>query len=43
VESCTALVEHQDGRLEILHWAEIAAARDAAAQQEPALKPQRAA
>ncbi len=22
VESCTALVEHQDGRLEILHWAE---------------------
>jgi len=23
VESCTALVEHHDGRLEILHWAEI--------------------
>lgn len=23
VESCTALVEHVDGRLEILHWAEI--------------------
>jgi UDP-2,3-diacylglucosamine pyrophosphatase LpxH len=23
VESCTALVEHFDGRLEILHWAEI--------------------
>jgi UDP-2,3-diacylglucosamine pyrophosphatase LpxH len=22
VESCTALVEHQDGRMEILHWAE---------------------
>ena len=22
VESCTALVEHQDGRLEIIHWAE---------------------
>jgi len=22
VESCTALVEHFDGRLEILHWAE---------------------
>jgi UDP-2,3-diacylglucosamine pyrophosphatase LpxH len=22
VESCTALVEHADGRLEILHWAE---------------------
>jgi len=24
VESCTALVEHWDGRLEILHWLEIA-------------------
>jgi UDP-2,3-diacylglucosamine pyrophosphatase LpxH len=23
VESCTALVEHEDGRLEILHWAEL--------------------
>jgi UDP-2,3-diacylglucosamine pyrophosphatase LpxH len=23
VESCTALVEHMDGRLELLHWAEI--------------------
>jgi len=23
VESCTALVEHDDGRLEILHWAEM--------------------
>ena len=23
VESCTALVEHMDGRLEILHWAEV--------------------
>jgi len=23
VESCTALVEHHDGRLEILHWADI--------------------
>ena len=22
VESCTALVEHMDGRLELLHWAE---------------------
>ncbi len=22
VESCTALVEHRDGRLEILNWAE---------------------
>ena len=25
VESCTALVEHWDGRLEILHWAEVRA------------------
>ena len=24
VESCTALVEHRDGRLEILHWPQIA-------------------
>ena len=23
VESCTALVEHLDGRLEILHWAKM--------------------
>ena len=22
VESCSALVEHMDGRLELLHWAE---------------------
>lgn len=29
VESCTALVEHPDGRLEILRWADIAAARQA--------------
>jgi UDP-2,3-diacylglucosamine pyrophosphatase LpxH len=27
VESCTALVEHQDGRMEILHWADEMAAR----------------
>ena len=25
VESCSALVEHHDGRLEILRWAEVAA------------------
>ena len=23
VESCTALVEHMDGGLEILHWTEV--------------------
>ena len=26
VESCTALVEHHDGRMELLHWAEVMAA-----------------
>lgn len=29
VEGCTALVEHYDGTMEILHWAEEMAARDA--------------
>ncbi|KQT34811.1 UDP-2,3-diacylglucosamine hydrolase [Sphingomonas sp. Leaf412] len=29
VESCTALVEHHDGRMEILHWADEIAARTA--------------
>ncbi len=33
VESCTALVEHHDGRLEILHWAEE---RSFSMLQEPA-------
>lgn len=28
VEGCTALVEHADGRMEILHWAEEIAARE---------------
>jgi UDP-2,3-diacylglucosamine pyrophosphatase LpxH len=27
VESCTALVEHGDGQLELLHWADVIAAR----------------
>ena len=31
VESCTALVEHADGRLEILHWTEEMVRRTAAA------------
>ncbi len=31
VESCTALVEHFDGRMEILHWADEIAARNVAA------------
>ena len=31
VEGCTALDEHHDGRMEILHWAEEVAAREAPA------------
>lgn len=31
VEGCTALVEHFDGRMEILHWADEIAARESAA------------
>jgi len=31
VESCSALAEHRDGRLELLHWAEIRAREEAAA------------
>ena len=31
VEGCTALAEHADGRMEILHWAEVVAARPAPA------------
>ena len=30
VEGCTALVEHYDGRMEVLHWADEMAKRDAA-------------
>ncbi|MEJ1993649.1 MAG: UDP-2,3-diacylglucosamine diphosphatase [Limibacillus sp.] len=50
VESCTALVEHQDGRLEIIHWAEernfsmLALPRsESDAQPEPARKKEYAA
>jgi UDP-2,3-diacylglucosamine pyrophosphatase LpxH len=32
VEGCTALVEHFDGRMEVLHWADEVAARASAAQ-----------
>ena len=32
VEGCTALVEHHDGRMEILHWAQEVAARNTPAQ-----------
>ncbi|MGB0681816.1 MAG: UDP-2,3-diacylglucosamine diphosphatase [Magnetovibrionaceae bacterium] len=47
VESCTALVEHQDGKLEIIHWAELRGlsmlpedstpARNKVAKPEPAI------
>jgi hypothetical protein len=29
VEGCTALVEHHDGTMEVLHWADVMAARQA--------------
>ncbi|MCW3836394.1 UDP-2,3-diacylglucosamine diphosphatase [Sphingomonas canadensis] len=34
VESCTALVEHHDGRMEILHWADELAARESAPRSD---------
>lgn len=37
VEGCTALVEHFDGRMEILHWADEIAVRDALAAEAKAL------
>jgi UDP-2,3-diacylglucosamine pyrophosphatase LpxH len=38
VEGCTALVEHADGQMEILQWADIVAERErAAAEATPAL------
>lgn len=41
VESCTALVEHHDGRFEILHWADIVAARNIGMQTTKAKRPKR--
>lgn len=38
VESCTALVEHENGEFEILYWADIVAARDADKNQKRARK-----
>lgn len=35
VEGCTALVEHFDGRMELLHWVEEMGARDAASAASP--------
>ena len=37
VEGCTALVEHHDGAMEVLHWGEIMAARAGQAAGEPEL------
>jgi UDP-2,3-diacylglucosamine pyrophosphatase LpxH len=37
VEGCTALVEHADGRMEVLHWADELLARKAAEAALPAL------
>ena len=36
VEGCTALVEHFDGRIEVLHWPDEMARRDGAAAHGPA-------
>jgi UDP-2,3-diacylglucosamine pyrophosphatase LpxH len=36
VEGCTALVEHGDGRMEVLHWADEIAKRQEAEQAERA-------
>jgi UDP-2,3-diacylglucosamine pyrophosphatase LpxH len=36
VEGCTALVEHLDGRMEVLHWADEIAARDQTPEQDKA-------
>ncbi len=40
VESCTALVEHRDGRLEIIDWAARVAASGAGPVAEPVLEPE---
>lgn len=37
VEGCTALVEHFDGRMEVLHWADEIAMRDRAARRQERL------
>ena len=35
VESCTTLVEHHDGRWEIVNWADIVGSRTGAARAKP--------
>lgn len=39
VEGCTALVEHLDGRMEVLHWADEIAARDTAPRPDAIAPP----
>lgn len=39
VESCTALVEHMDGRLELLHWADHVRARTASKEARALAEP----
>lgn len=43
VEGCNALVEHADGRMEILHWPQETAKREAAAQHAEAARTMAAA
>ena len=38
VDSCSALVEHHDGRFELLHWSEIESAKHSEAMEAQALK-----
>ena len=38
VEGCTALVEHFDGRMELLHWADEIAARNAPASTDSVIR-----
>ena len=39
VEGCNALVEHHDGRMEILHWADEIKRREAAPGDAPVAEP----
>lgn len=39
VESCTAIVEHRDGRLQLVNWASVTNARDAAQRNISAVRP----
>ena len=41
VESCTALVEHEDGRFEIITWTQVSATDAVEAELEDDLEEQR--